>query len=1066
MKKKGYIATGLSICMALQLLPVDMQIAKAKEAVSMVYVGSTDGYYAISTADQLEMFSEIVKGDVSEGSDYTVTDQSGSQVSQSLVKSQNVKLQNDITLQSGSFYYCMGDQNAYYTTDETASGIRLTNAASDSKVTSSFAGVETWSPIGDDSHPYEGEFDGNGYAVKGVYINTSGSEQGLFGVASDTSEIKNVTVSHSYVKGNKNVGNVVGKTTGTVSNCQSDGVVKSVGKYAGGIVGYLKDGSVLNCSNGGYVSTESDYAGGIAGYCNNATIKASLNTGEVCAESDFTGGIAGYLNASAQSSDGQITDCSNAGNLFGGNSYVGGITGYSSGTISQSYVTGQIMTGKDAKGSIAGYNDGTITNSYYDKQISTVGGVNGSDTDNASGKLTTELTGDSLKTTWGTSVWSYTSESYPCPSSLAGRENVEAAQIAFPFYQNASDNTVDTVECITQDFELSNTDGYTVKSSDSSILKVNGSKVTIERSTVDGENVSLTVEKNDNVYRMITIAKVVQRHVLTSIGVTQAPDKTDYVEGESFDSEGMVVTAYFGDGTSEEITEYEIAPEELALGTTGVTITYTLGDIVKTAIQPITVTAKSPVGIVIDQEPDKTVYTLGEAFDPEGMSVCLEYDNGDQEEITGYTYPTGVLSLTDETVTISYSLNGTVYEATVDIVVHEEWPSAIELQQGPNQTIYYAGQSFDSEGMVVVAKYQSGFVQDITDEMEYDDEELAYGTTQMVLYYYLDTEEYAVTVPISVIKSKLLSVSSQNATIEVSNGVDKTVDGLQLPSQVDIVTEGDMVTQADVNWNVAAASYNKTLLTEQVFTVSGTLVLPEIIDANNISLNVTRTVKVKKYEKKKPSYKVPSNCSVFYGSKLSDVTLPKGFAWNTPDVSVGNAGKHTFKASYTPTDTARYNVVTNISISVKVKKVSLSDKTVKNKSIKEQTYKGTALKPKEELTFQNQKLKKGVDYKVQYKNNKSGGIGKIIVKGIGNFTGKRTIKFNIYEDYKGYVVTPYALRGRSKASMNSKVVRYLKKGQHFKVLRICKIPRNKYAWYKIKSRGKYCYVFSRYLKKI
>lgn len=46
---------------------------------------------------------------------------------------------------------------------------------------------------------------------------------------------------------------------------------------------------------------------------------------------------------------------------------------------------------------------------------------------------------------------------------------------------------------------------------------------------------------------------------IVSISVTKAPIKTVYTEGEKFDPAGMIVTAAFSDGTTQEITNYKIA---------------------------------------------------------------------------------------------------------------------------------------------------------------------------------------------------------------------------------------------------------------------------------------------------------------------------------------------------------------------------------------------------------------------------------------------------------------------------------------------------------------------------
>ena len=155
---------------------------------------------------------------------------------------------------------------------------------------------EGFAPIGTDSHPFYGTFDGNGKTVA-LNIDLSGTEDvgeaGLFGVCDSGSVIKNV------------------KTTGTVNgkNC------------VGGIVGYLNAGDIINCHNGADV-TGVTYVGGIAGrMVNGADGVNCLNSGSVTGEKS-TGGIAGESS--------YLTNCVNNGEVkkAAGSDYaVGGIAG-------------------------------------------------------------------------------------------------------------------------------------------------------------------------------------------------------------------------------------------------------------------------------------------------------------------------------------------------------------------------------------------------------------------------------------------------------------------------------------------------------------------------------------------------------------------------------------------------------------------------------------------------------------------------------------------------------------------------------------------------------------------
>ena len=58
-------------------------------------------------------------------------------------------------------------------------------------------------------------------------------------------------------------------------------------------------------------------------------------------------------------------------------------------------------------------------------------------------------------------------------------------------------------------------------------------------------------------------------------------------------------------------------------------------------------------------------------------------------------------------------------------------------------------------------------------------------------------------------------------------------------------------------------------------------------------------------------------------------------------------------------------------------------------------YTGYELTPGVNLTYNKMKLTEGVDYIVSYSNNVEKGSAKILITGIGNYTGSRTVKFKI-----------------------------------------------------------------------
>ncbi|MBR4256392.1 MAG: InlB B-repeat-containing protein, partial [Clostridia bacterium] len=93
---------------------------------------------------------------------------------------------------------------------------------------------------------------------------------------------------------------------------------------------------------------------------------------------------------------------------------------------------------------------------------------------------------------------------------------------------------------------------------------------------------------------------------------------------------------------------------------------------------------------------------------------------------------------------------------------------------------------------------------------------------------------------------------------------------------------------------------------------------------NTVSdVNVSVTV-----GKANPTYTVPTGLTATYGQTLANVTLPTGWAWANNTQSVGNIGTNTFKANFTPADTANYNTVSGVDVTVTVGKAAGKDAVI------------------------------------------------------------------------------------------------------------------------------------------
>lgn len=93
-------------------------------------------------------------------------------------------------------------------------------------------------------------------------------------------------------------------------------------------------------------------------------------------------------------------------------------------------------------------------------------------------------------------------------------------------------------------------------------------------------------------------------------------------------------------------------------------------------------------------------------------------------------------------------------------------------------------------------------------------------------------------------KDRLISITTPQA-ITVANGT--AYSDMNLPEQVNIVTEGNTVSGASVTWNTttpAGGSYEPSELTEQTVILTGTVTCPDSIDDNGIPLTTTITITI------------------------------------------------------------------------------------------------------------------------------------------------------------------------------------------------------------------------------
>lgn len=258
-----------------------------------------DGFYMISTAQQLEWFRDAVN-----------SGKTGI----------NAKLMNDIDLSE----VCGPEKGA-------------------------------WESIGayygykQEAYFTDGVFDGQGYTVSNLYYEDATVDfkdtdfVGLFGKAVQ-STIKNVTVEGKIITSHKNVAGLISNISSCIiENCHSNVDITTTGgsSLVGGITAVsrseilkdengsnLKDetgkyvyeqSKIINCSNSGNITTSKRGAAGIVGECfDPMEIKGCFNTGEITVadyERNACDGAAGIVAHVYFGAELVISDCYNTGTI-------------------------------------------------------------------------------------------------------------------------------------------------------------------------------------------------------------------------------------------------------------------------------------------------------------------------------------------------------------------------------------------------------------------------------------------------------------------------------------------------------------------------------------------------------------------------------------------------------------------------------------------------------------------------------------------------------------------------------------------------------------------------------
>ena len=207
----------------------------------------------------------------------------------------------------------------------------------------------------------------------------------------------------------------------------------------------------------------------------------------------------------------------------------------------------------------------------------------------------------------------------------------------------------------------------------------------------------------------------VDPRVPSQLKLDVASMKTEYLKDTSLDTTGLKVTAVYADNSEEVLStnDYVLTGfDSSKLGTNPITINFNGAvQTINLTIVPLTATA-----LGIKYLPAKTEYYQGDVFDPEGIVVTAAYNSGSSADLTSdkYTFSIPEATLTGSTYTLDSPGEKTVTVrsaetpstvTTFNVTVKDAQMTGLEIAQPPQRTLYYLGDSFNPNGMVVYARY-------------------------------------------------------------------------------------------------------------------------------------------------------------------------------------------------------------------------------------------------------------------------------------------------------------------------------------------------------------------------
>jgi hypothetical protein len=224
--------------------------------------------------------------------------------------------------------------------------------------------------------------------------------------------------------------------------------------------------------------------------------------------------------------------------------------------------------------------------------------------------------------------------------------------------------------------------------------------------TIGSQTVTVTYQGKTTTFPVTVIAKSI-----STISMKSQPTKLIYIEGESLNLNGAVLSVAYNNNTTADVAVISAMCSGYSADTTGsqtVTVTYQG----KTTTFPVTVISKSISSISMKTQPSKLTYIEGESLNLIGAVLSVSYNNNTTDDVavtsamcSGYNTET----IGSQPVTVTYQGKTTTFPVTV----LAKSVSSISMKSQPTKLIYIEGEGLNLSGAVLSVAYNNNTTADV-----------------------------------------------------------------------------------------------------------------------------------------------------------------------------------------------------------------------------------------------------------------------------------------------------------------------------------------------------------------